>query len=120
METKYIDLGPISKLISNNNVVLLALLQDLIKGSRAKHQDLVRNLNEGSWNSIKGNAHFLKSNFRHLGNTKYAEMLKSIEENALIENQHEKVRTQILDFDSNFETIMNEVEAYIEFLKSSL
>lgn len=120
METKYIDLGPISKLISNNNVVLLALLQDLIKGSRAKHSDLMRNIAEGNWNSVKGNAHFLKSNFRHLGSQKYVTILKFIEDNALKESQHDVIQAHILDFNINFEPIMSEVEEYIVFLKSNL
>lgn len=120
METKYIDLTSITKLISNNNVVLLELLQDLIKGSCLKHDEMIKNLKDENWNAIRGNAHFLKSNFRYLGNVQYTEILRSIENNANNENHREIVKEQILDFNNNFEIIMKEVSDYITFLKSKI
>lgn len=118
MELKHINLLPISKLIGHNESVLISLLEDIIKGSERKFADLNQSLKDENWNLIKGNAHFLKSNFRHLGHVTFTELLKKIEDNSMIENNRDEVKGFLSTFISGFDTVMEEVKAYLIYLKN--
>lgn len=119
MELKHINLAPISKLIGYNNSVLISLLEDLIKGSEKKYAELKLNAENKNWLLVKANAHFLKSNFRHLGHTSFTEILKKIEDKATSDTETEEVESMLVAFFSGFDTVMDEVKAYLVCLKKN-
>ncbi len=118
MELKHINLAPISKLIGYNNSVLISLLEDLIKGSEKKYAELQMNVQNKNWISVKANAHFLKSNFRHLGHVEYTELLKKIENQSGIDSAIPEVENMLNVFFNGFDTVMIEVKAYLLHLKN--
>lgn len=119
---KYFKIESLTNILGNNPVVIIKLLEELIKGCEKNYNILNNNHIEKKWNLLKNNAHFLKSNFRYLGCQEVTTNLKEIEllagnETSLIDEN--KISNLILNFNSNFPKILNEVKDYLQLLKKA-
>lgn len=107
----------LEKIIGKDKAITRTLLEDLVKGSEKTFALLQENYKGEMWNSVRGNAHFLKSNFRYLGNQRMVELLRSVENFALDESKRKDIRELMVEFEQVFPDVMKEVKSYIVYLK---
>lgn len=122
-EPKYFKIESLTKIIGNNQLVLIKLLEEIVKGSEKNFESLNLNYLSQNWEMIKNNAHFLKSNFRYLGCQEMTTVLKEIEleasstANSGYEKNIKHISDLMINFNSNFPNIINEVKEYLQILK---
>lgn len=104
-------------IIGSDEKVMQSLLEDLVKGSDKTFAQMVENFDKKNWNSLRNNAHFLKSNFRYLGNQQLMNVLKAIELNSPDESKRDSIIGLMHEFESGYPIVMNEVKEYINYLK---
>lgn len=107
----------LTNIIGSDPKVLVNLLEEIVKGSERIFEQLNANFESESWKSLKNNAHFLKSNFRYLGNTDMMNLLKNIELFASDDVKRTEIPKLIQEFNASFPSIINEVKEYLQQLK---
>lgn len=115
--TKYIKIETLTAIIGKDPSVILSLLEEIIKGSERVFPQMQINLEAQNWASLKNNAHFLKSNFRYMGCTEIATLLKNIETFAMDESKRPQINMLFQEFTLIFPQIINEINAFIHHLK---
>lgn len=115
--TQYIKIEYLTAIIGNDNKVILSLLDEILKGSERTFPQMQTNLEAENWASLKNNAHFLKSNFRYLGCSQVATMLKNIETFAMDESKRPEISILFKEFTIIFPKIINEIKNLIQHLK---
>jgi HPt (histidine-containing phosphotransfer) domain-containing protein len=118
MEPKYFDPEALYSLLGDDKATILKMLENILIGVGRKSNTLNANLALQDWVLMKGDAHFLKSNFRYLGAKEMAAVLKEIEHNSLEEGDRSVIPALVAQFYQDFPAIIKEVEEYISYLKA--
>jgi HPt (histidine-containing phosphotransfer) domain-containing protein len=118
-EPIHFKINSITDIVGTDPKVILRLLDELVKGCETKYASINTNFEKQAWNSVKNNAHFLKSNFRYLGNVEMMNILRNIELMAPDESKRNEVSMLVQQFNARFHNVLNEVKAYIQQLKQS-
>lgn len=121
MEPKYFDPEALFSLLGDNKATIIKMLEHILKGASKKHLTFRENVVLKDWPIVKGEAHFLKSNFRYLGAKDMANLLKQVEHLAL-EDDADKTEIQPLvdKFYDQYPIIINEVEEYLTYLRTQV
>jgi len=120
MEPKYFDPDALYNLLGDDKNTIIKMLENILKGAARKHESLNANLELEDWNLVKGDAHFLKSNFRYLGASEMSSLLKKIEIIAMEEGDKTTIPAMVLEFNQNYPVIIKEVGDYITYLRNSI
>mgnify|MGYP002783942473 CR=1 FL=1 len=118
METKYFNIEALTSLIGNDKTMLTGMLENIVSGALKKFEEFNQNYDKQDWNLVRDNAHFLKSNFRYLGNPRMSTILKTIEMNSHDAEKRTEVAELMKEFNDNFPLVIKEVKAYLNFLKN--
>ncbi|MFN0048020.1 MAG: Hpt domain-containing protein [Cytophagales bacterium] len=117
MEPKYFDPEALYSLLGDDKATILKMLENILIGVDKKSHTLNANLAVQDWALMKGDSHFLKSNFRYLGAKDMTAILKEIEHNSLEEGDRSVIPALVEKFYRDFPAIVEEVEQYIAYLK---
>jgi HPt (histidine-containing phosphotransfer) domain-containing protein len=119
MTPKFFDPEALYSLLGDNKDTIAKMLENILKGAARKHATLQSNVDLKDWPIVKGDAHFLKSNFRYLGAKEMASLLKEIEHIAIEDDADKsKIPSLTATFYQNYPAIIEEVGQYLEYLKS--
>ncbi|MDX2194863.1 MAG: hypothetical protein NW207_00465 [Cytophagales bacterium] len=117
MNPKTFDPKAIKDLLGHSNELIIKVYEEIDKGSWPVYEKLIHNYENQNWSSLKANAHFLKSNFRYLGNLEMFNILKTIENISLDETKRVEIPILMDKFSASFAQIMSELKEYLIFLK---
>ncbi len=117
METQYFDPDALYNLLGNDKNVILKMLENILIGAGKKYDAFMIDLQNEDWKLITGDAHFLKSNFRYLGVPRMAALLKDVEIFSGDEEKRSLIPPLVEEFKLNFPVVMEEVRAYVKYLK---
>jgi len=117
MEPKYFDPDALYNLLGDDKNTIIKMLENILKGAARKFEALNSNLKLQDWELVKGDAHFLKSNFRYLGANEMSSLLKKVEITAMEEGDKSPIPAMVEEFNQNYPIIIKEVEEYIFYLR---
>jgi HPt (histidine-containing phosphotransfer) domain-containing protein len=121
METiskSYIDVSALEHLMDDDVTSLKKVLNELLLSSIANSERLYLNFQEKKWESLKSTAHFLKGNARYIGNKELLNLLRSIEHEAIHNQDYNQMSELIFDYKHLMNLIKAEISVYISRLNS--
>jgi len=116
MNYQHINLSSIQTLIGNKPPLIKQILHEILLGSERNTLLLIENFRSENWNSLKGNAHFLKSNFRYLGNQKMVDILRKIELNSPDESKRSEIPSLVQEYELEYTQVILELKDYLQRL----
>ncbi|MDX2188809.1 MAG: hypothetical protein SFY32_03005 [Bacteroidota bacterium] len=116
MNYRHFNTDTIISIIGDKKPIIKKLVREIIDGSERNSTLLKENYALKNWNSLRGNAHFLKSNFRYLGNQRMVEILKKIELNSPDVNKRHELPSLVNEFNSEYPLVINELNEYLNNL----
>lgn len=114
----HFDPDALFNLLGDDKPTIVKMLENIVIGASKKFDALHTDLAAQNWDLVKGDAHFLKSNFRYLGATDMAALLKEIEISAIEPEKRASIPAMVTKFSSVFPSVMQEVTEYVNYLKS--